>query len=76
MNKIKALIEGIIGDLVGFIAEDSGVTIEQAMDIVYNSELFDKLTDCETELYRESSAYVYSILKDEIKYGKIVAFKI
>lgn len=66
MNKIKALTEGIVGDMIGFIVEDKGIPLEQAMDIVYNSNVFDKLYDNKTELYRESSAYVYSILKDEL----------
>jgi hypothetical protein len=72
MNKVKSLTEGIISDMVSFIVEDNKITVMEAMDIVYSSTLFDKLSDCETGLYRESSAYVYALLKDEIIHGKIV----
>jgi hypothetical protein len=42
------------------------------MDVVYGSVLFEKLSDPETGLYRESSAYVYGLLVDELKTGKFV----
>jgi hypothetical protein len=72
MNKIKALAEGIISDMVGYVVEDRKLTVEQAMDIVYSSAVFDKLSDSETGLYKEGSAYVYALLKDEIDNGKII----
>ena len=49
-----------------------GISIEQAMDRVYNSEVFAKLCDRETGPYRESSAYVLSLLKDELANGKLI----
>jgi hypothetical protein len=72
MNKIKALIEGVTQDLIIYTAEEQNVSLETAIDMVYNSALFDKLSDKDTGLYRESSAYNYSILSDEFTYGKII----
>jgi len=72
MEKIKALIEGVTQDLVAYIVEDEHVSVEAAMDKVYNSTLFDKLSDSETGLYRESSAYCYSLLRDELDCGMFV----
>ena len=72
MDIVKALIEGITQDVVAYIVEDEGVPIEQAMSILYNSEIFIKLSDRETGLYRESSAYVAGLLKDELANGKLV----
>ena len=72
MDIVKALIEGVTQDVISFIVEDEGVPIEQAMNIMYNSEVFTKLSDRETELYRESSAYVAGLLKDELANGKLV----
>ncbi|CCZ47782.1 putative uncharacterized protein [Bacteroides sp. CAG:661] len=36
-----------------------------------NSETYEKLSDEATGLYIESSAYVYGIFKDEMKYGTL-----
>ncbi|MDR0949669.1 MAG: hypothetical protein LBM69_09165 [Lachnospiraceae bacterium] len=72
MIKTKALIERIVTDMVSFIVEDKKVTIVQAMDVVYNSAIFDKLADNETGLYKKSSAYVYALLQDEIANEQIV----
>ena len=72
MEKIKHLIEGVTQDLVTYLVEDEELSVESAMDRVYNSTLFDKLSDRETGLYRESSAYCYSLLKDELAKGEFV----
>ena len=45
--------------------------LTEAFSIFHNSETFAKLSDEDTGLYIESSAYVYEILKSELKYGKI-----
>jgi hypothetical protein len=66
LDKFKALVEGVTQDLATFLVEDDKLSVEAALDKVYNSVLFDKLSDRETGLYRESSAYCYSLLKDEI----------
>jgi len=72
MDVVKALIEGITQDLIIFIVEDNGITIDEAMEEVYSSTTFEKLSDCGTGLYRESAAYVYELLKDELTEGKII----
>jgi hypothetical protein len=72
LEKVKALTEGVTQDLIAFLVEDKKLPVEEAMDKVYNSTLFDKLSDSETGLYRESSAYCYSLLKDELTHGEFV----
>ena len=72
MDKIKALIEGITQDIIAYLVEDEDITIEQAMDKLYSSEVFSKLADKETGLYRESSSYVFALLKSELAHGKLV----
>ena len=42
------------------------------MNKLYNSELFEKIQDPLTGLYKESPAYVYCLLEDEFKFGRIV----
>jgi hypothetical protein len=72
MDVINALIEGVTQDLIAYLVEDREVDIEEAMDMVYNSTTYEKLTNSDTGLYRESSAYVYELLKDELSEGKLI----
>jgi hypothetical protein len=66
MSKIEPLAEAITQEIVGFLMMDSGLELDEAMNLLYSSELFDKLHDIETGLYLEGSAYVYELLKDEL----------
>lgn len=72
MDIRKLLIEGITQELVKFLCEDKNIEIEEAMEIIYNSIVFDKLTDVETGLCKESASYIYELLKDEINTGKLI----
>jgi hypothetical protein len=51
--------------------EDNGVDLVTAITIFHNSETFAKLSNEESGLYIESSAYVYELFKDEMKFGKM-----
>jgi hypothetical protein len=62
----KALIEYSSADIINYLMEDKRIPLDSAMNIFYNSALFEKLQDVETGLYLEGSAYVYEFLKDEI----------
>ena len=72
---IKALMEGITQDVIAYLVEDR-LSVEKAMDTLYNSEVFTKLTDSETGIYRESSAYVEGLLRSELAVGKLVQTEI
>lgn len=72
MNKrTQYLIEGITKNIIAYLMEDYDMTMPAAIVLFYNSETFKKLSDEATGLYIESSAYVYEILKVEVKMGKI-----
>lgn len=72
MNKrMQYLVEGITKDVIAYLMEDEGYTLPHALNVFHNSETFVKLSNEETGLYIESSAYVYEILKDELKFGRI-----
>lgn len=76
MNKQEQLIEYTIQDVIEFIVKDFQVEYDQAMQLFYNSETFDKLQDTETGLYLESAAYVYGMFQDERNFGRIVQAEI
>jgi len=66
MSKIDVLTEAITQEIVGFLIIDNNMELDEAMNLLYNSELFEKLQDEETGLYLEGSAYVYELMKDEL----------
>jgi hypothetical protein len=70
--KMQYLVEGITKDIVAYLMQDNNMDLPSAVNLFHNSETFEKLSDESTGLYIESSAYVYEILKLEIKMGKIL----
>ena len=76
MGKEKQMMEYMIQDLVEIITEDQQLEYDKAMAILYNSLIYDKIMDPETGLYKESPAYVYGLLQDEMNFGRIVQAEI
>ncbi len=46
------------------------LSMEQALNIVFNSDTYQKVLNEKTHLYYQSPRYVYSFLEEEIKTGK------
>ena len=59
------LTDYVLSELVKYVMEDTGCTIEQAMERVYNSPLMTALQDEEGELYVQSPAYLYELMQTE-----------
>ena len=57
------LTDYALSELVKYVIEDTGCSIEEAMERVYNSPLMDALQDEEGELYVQSPAYLYELMK-------------
>lgn len=76
MTKQEQLMEYNIQDIIEYIVQDFRIEYDQAMQIFYNSQTFDKLMDIETGLYLESSAYVYGIFQDERNFGNLMQAEI
>ncbi len=68
-KEFKYLKEGVTKDLVGYVMEDYGVSLTSALDTVYESETFKKLSEPQTGLYLQGSKYVYDYLQNELKTG-------
>ena len=72
MNKrVQYLIEGITKDIVAYLMEDNECDLPTALTQFHNSETFAKLSNEESGLYIESSAYVYEILISPAKVGEV-----
>ena len=52
----------VLSELVKYVMEDTGCSIEQAMEKVYKSPLMEALQDEENELYVQSPAYLYELM--------------
>mgnify|MGYP006907951743 CR=1 FL=1 len=68
-NDITFMVNCISKDIVGFLMSDYEKSLEESLNILYDSETFQKLSDPKTGLYFQSSRYVYQFLKNEIETG-------
>ena len=56
----------VLSELVKYVMEDTGCSVVQAMDRVYNSSLMSALQDEEGELYVQSPAYLYELMNQDM----------
>lgn len=61
----QEMIEYTTQEVIRYLIEDDGCSLEQAMNNFYLSRTFEKLNDIETGLYLEGSGYIYEMLKRE-----------
>lgn len=61
----KYLFEAATADLSARVMEEEGVSLKEALRIVYGSALYQKLQNVETGLYREGPVYLYDMLCEE-----------
>jgi len=65
----KFLIDTLTKNLVLKVMEEYGFSVTEAMDVVYNSQLYEKILDQETGLYYQSAGYNYELLRHELRTG-------
>ncbi len=69
-EQIRLYLTGrIIDKLTEFLMHDHRLNLQEAIDIIYNSDTLGKLENKKTELYIQSPAYVYELLDYEYKNG-------
>ena len=68
-SEFKYMKESASADLVEMLTLDFGMSMQEALDVFYNSETYAKLNNPATGLYFQSSKYVYSYLKNELSTG-------
>ncbi len=64
-NQQQEMIEYTTQEVIAYLIEDNNIPMSLAMEQFYMSSTFEKLSDIETGLYLEGSAYVYEMLKRE-----------
>ena len=70
-TETKFLISVLVEKLTIQVMNDYKLSEAEALDLIYNSQLYEKILDLETGLYYQSAGYNYELLKSEIEYGKI-----
>ncbi len=71
-REFKYMTEAMSADLAVLLSKDYGMDIPEALDTLYNSETYTKLTDHRSGMYFQSTLYVYSFLKNELAFGKLM----
>lgn len=70
-EQIEFLIEDISSEIIQILMEEWKYDMTQAMDVYYNSDTFERLSNPATGLYYQSAGYVYDFLKKEITTGRV-----
>lgn len=72
MNEIEEMKADLVTELANMLmSNDANISIEQALEYVFNSETYQKLLDNKTQLYYQSAGYVMSYLQNELLTGKM-----
>lgn len=70
-EQIQLLKDDLSVELSGFLMDDFHYTPQEAIDVLYTSETFERLQDNNTGLYYQSAGYVYSFLLNELRNAKV-----
>jgi len=70
-DNVQFMIDYICREVSLRLMNDYGWDILTALDVLYNSETYSKLENPDTGMYLESPVYVYDMLSEEIKKGRL-----
>ena len=72
MNEVmvmKAYMENRLA--VMLMQQHEGMSMQEALSMVFQSDTYQKMMDDKTRLYYQSPMYVFSFLEQELKLGRI-----
>lgn len=70
-NETQFLIDILIERLTLLVMEEYKLSLIDSLNLIYNSQLYEKIIDLETGLYYQSALYNYNLLRRELTFGKI-----
>ena len=70
-KSISPVIAMITPGILNLLMENRKLGLEQASDLLYNSELYKTLEDEETKMWRLGYPLLYDLLEEELTTGKI-----
>jgi len=65
------MVDILTRDLITLLMERQNMDMKSAFDMFYNSDTYAALLRSESGLYFQSPKYIYSILENEMKTGKM-----
>ncbi|MBQ1582646.1 MAG: hypothetical protein II107_09305 [Prevotella sp.] len=65
-QQIQIMKDDLSIELAEMLIDEFHYSPQEALDVLYTSDTFERLQDDETGLYYQSAGYVYSFLSDEI----------
>lgn len=69
-SQIKMMQEDMCAELVILLIKNWNCSMDEALDILYNSETLKQLQNPSTGLYYQSPGYIYSFLENELTKGE------
>lgn len=70
-EKLTAMLELIVPQIIQLIMDNRRLSNKEAVDLLYNSELYEMIEKEESKLWHLSAPTLYSLLDEEITTGKI-----
>ena len=70
-DKFAAMMEMLVPQIVTLIAERKNVSARDAIGLFYASELYERLEEEKSKLWRLSARTLYDLFDEELTTGKI-----
>jgi hypothetical protein len=70
-KNISSIIAIITPGILHMLVEEDGLSLREASNTLYNSQLYKDLEDEKTKIWRLSYPLLYDLLKEEITTGNI-----
>ena len=70
-KNISSIISMITPGIIRLLIENRKLNLEDASEILYNSQLYQTLEDEETKMWRLGYPLLYDLLEEELTTGKI-----
>ncbi|MCL2163054.1 MAG: hypothetical protein FWH55_01400 [Oscillospiraceae bacterium] len=70
-KSISPVIAMITPGIINLLMENRGLSLEDASDVLYNSQLYKALEDEETKVWRLGYPLLYDLLEEELTVGEI-----
>lgn len=65
-QEFKFMVECITSDLIQLLMDRDQYTLPRAVEAVYSSNIYNALLRPQSNMYFQSSGYVFSLLNDEL----------
>ena len=72
MNEVMEMKAYMVNRLaVMLMQQHEGISMQEALSMVFQSDTYQKMLDDKTRLYYQSPMYVFSFLEQELKSGRM-----